>query len=581
MYLWDHIIGENIYLSDVESKVIKLHAFQRMKSIKQTGFVYVEFPGAVHTRYDHSIGTTYWADSIYKAILGDPDDDQLKALRLAALLHDIGHGPFSHALDMLLHRNPDWAPVVKNYEVRSATITTNGESRLKSHEQLTLEFIATSSSLREIVDKQLLVNAFRILNHQHRLSNIISGDLDADRIDYLVRDSYYSGFPFGRDIAHLFKQLIQNNLKYEIKEGDENEELLTIGEEGVSALETFLIARFHSYMHIYYSPKTRAANLEFVKALEDALCGLDDPKEAVYAIYKHLDDNDLLLCDFRRIPDAKLQVALERRFSTLKPLLGRLLTGRILTNFSSRRFITMQKQMVFNLIRAHRSKKLRTVEHEVGRHAYFDVFFPSSLATDVHVSIKGCSKDYSPLFVYDYSFLIRGLEQDMFMNSGIIVCSETRDGLHDFLPRLVRVDFEEVLKKPCDLDVILYGLKHYLSIVQNSRRGPPWLAKRRGIYSVLKGLAEKGLLKGYKFPKYYHSPRAYEALQILEFLGVIREQFVLVFAQANRGFIPSYQYSIDNEAYKELEPIVLLTDKEKRSIEEIVSSVAKEFCLYC
>jgi len=580
MYHWDHVIGENIYFSDVESKVINLPAFQRMKSIKQTGFVYVEFPGAVHTRYDHSLGTTYWADSMYKAIRKDPSDDQLKALRLAALLHDIGHGPFSHALDMLLHRNPKWAPFINDYEVAGARVIAKGKSRLKSHEQLTLEFIAADSSLREIVDEQILADVFTILSHQHRLSNIISGDLDADRIDYLVRDSYYSGFPFGRDIAHLFKQLIQNNLKYETKEGDTSEELLTIEEDGVTALETFLIARFHSYMHIYYSPKTRAANLGFVKALEDMLDGLEDPVEAIYAIYKHLDDNDLLLCDFRKIPQKKLRLALDKEFSTVKPHFGRFLTGKIFTNFSSRRFITMQKQMVFNLIRAHRRKKLRTIENEVGRHAYFDVFFPSGLATDVHVSIKGCSKDYSPLYIYDYSFLIRGLEQDMYMNSGIIVCDETSNELDDFLNRLTRLDFKKVLKKSCDLDVILYGLKHYLSIIQDIKHHPPWLAKRRGIYSVLAELANEGFLAGYRFPKYYYSPQAYEALQILEFLGIIREQFVLVFAQAKQGFIPSYQYSIDNEAYKELESIVLLTDEEKSSIRKIVSSITKKHCLY-
>jgi HD superfamily phosphohydrolase len=580
MYHWDLVIGENIYFSDVENKVINLPAFQRMKSIKQTGFVYTEFPGAVHTRYEHSLGTTYWADSMYKAIRKELDDDQLKALRLAALLHDIGHGPFSHALDMLVYRNPKWAPVIDDYQITDTRIIAERKTHLKSHEQLTLEFIASEKSLHQLVDKRILVEVFKILSHQHKLSKIISADLDADRIDYLARDSYYSGFPFGRDIAHLFKHLIQNNLKYQTDKGEKDEELLVVEEDGVAALETFLIARFHSYMHIYHSPKTRAANLAFVKAMEKMLDRVEDPARAIYAVYKYLDDHDLLLGDFKKIPDKKLRYALDKEFNSVKPVFTELLTGKVSPKFALKRFITTEKEMVFNLIRAHRRRKLRLIEDKIGRQTYFDVFFPSGLATDVHVNIRGCSLDYSPLYIYDYSFLIRGLEQDMYMNSGIIVCDETKEELDDFIHRLARLDFKKVLKKRCDLDVILYGLKQYLNIIENIKKGPRWLAKRRGIYLILEELANEGFLKGYKFPKYYFSQQAYEALQILEFLGVIREQFVLVFAQATQGFIPSYQYSIDNEAYKELESLILLTDEDKRSIKEIVNSVTKQQCLY-
>jgi len=582
MYNWDLVIGENIYFSDTENKVIQLPAFQRMKFIKQTGFVYVKFPGATHTRYDHSLGTTYWAELMYNAIQKEQDKDQLRALRLTALLHDIGHGPFSHALDMLLNRNPKWAPKINNYAVKNAKIIPIGKTTLKSHEQMTLEFIASEQSLHQLSDKQTLIEVFKILSHKHKLSKIISGDLDADRIDYLVRDSYYSGFPFGRDIAHLFKQLIQNNLKYKIKEDTQSEELLVVEEDGVSALETFLIARFHSYMHIYYAPETRAANLIFVKAMEDLLSRLEDPAKAIYAIYKCLDDNELLLGDFRKIPDKKIRNTLEKEFDSVRSIFTNFLSGKVSPSFVPERFIEMEKKTVFNLIRAHRRRKIRIIEKEIGRQAYFDIFFPSSLATDIHVDIKGCSQEYSPLYIYDYSFIIRGLEQDMYMNSGIIVCNKTKNKLDDFLYRLARLDFRSVLKdkKPCDLDVVLFGLKQYLDTIKKVVRGPPWLAKRRGIYMLLSELSSEGFLKGYEFPKYYYSQQAYEALQILEFLGLIHEQFILVFAQSMKGFIPSYMYSIDDKAYKDLEALIFLSDEERHSIKNIVNAFIKKQCLY-
>jgi len=587
MYHWDFVIGENIFFNDAEKEVIQLPAFQRLKSIKQTGFVYLKFPSAIHTRYEHSLGTTYWAELMYNAIhkeQDERDENQLRALRLAALLHDIGHGPFSHALDMLLYRNPSWAPQIDNFAVKNAKLKQVGKTTLKSHEQLTLEFIASEESFHQMIDEQTLVEIFQILNHEHKLSKIISADLDADRIDYLVRDSYYSGFPFGRDITHLFKQLIQNNLKYKRKhkseENSQGEELLVVEEEGVSALETFLIARFHSYMHIYYSPETRAANLIFVKALENLLDKLENPGKGIYEIYRYLDDYDLLLGNFRKIPDERVRNALEEGFDSIRSILTDFLIGKVSTNFSSKRFIEMEKKTVFNLIRAQRSRKLRTIEKEIEKQTCLDIISPSGLATDVHVDIKGCSEEYSPLFIYDYSFIIRGLEQDMYMNSGLIVCNKTRD-INDFLYRLARLDFGRILKnkKPCDLDVVLFGLKQYLDGIKEVR-GPLWLAKRSGVYMLLRKLRDEELLEGYKFPKYYFSKQAYEALQILEFLGVLREQFILVFAQPPKGFIPSYMYSIDDKAYKELETLIFLSDEERRSIKNTVNAFIKEQCLY-
>ncbi|HID73911.1 MAG TPA: HD domain-containing protein, partial [Thermoplasmata archaeon] len=107
----DPVLNTRIALDEREAALLEHPRIRRLKRVKQNGFAYLRFPRSTHTRMEHSLGVLYWATLMHRTLLGS--DGGLRALRLAALVHDVGHGPFSHAMEILLRRNPDWRPRVR------------------------------------------------------------------------------------------------------------------------------------------------------------------------------------------------------------------------------------------------------------------------------------------------------------------------------------------------------------------------------------------------------------------------------------------------------------------------------------
>ena len=225
---------------------------QRLRYIRQLGFSYLVYPGANHTRFEHSLGTMFLADVAARRFgLGEKDRMLVVA---AGLLHDIGHGPFSHASEPLMEEflhmtHDDIAPLV-------------------SH--------GTGALLQEYdIDPGALC---QIVKGTHRLSGIIHGDLDVDRMDYLLRDAYYTGAPYGTvDAQRLIRHLIQT------PDGE-----TVLDENGVNAAESLLIARTLMRPSVYFHHVSRIGESMFQLAVlehtgggrEDAirdLMAMDDP----------------------------------------------------------------------------------------------------------------------------------------------------------------------------------------------------------------------------------------------------------------------------------------------------------------
>jgi len=260
---YDKVLQENIEFSTLEQNVVTREEFQRLKNIKQNGFSYILYPDARNNRFDHSVGTMYWATHLFGSVKrrdASLDDDDLKALRLAALIHDAGHGPFSHAMEILLDRNPE----LLNVEPWSVFREKYG--RRNPHELAALNFL--DSALKELLPRKIWRGVGDILRGKSNLSILLSGDLDADRLDYLTRDSHYSGLPFGFNVRPVFNQLIERDLQ--IKKSDSGYFLL-IDSESVPAFEQIMLARYSHYYYIAYQPKILLANLTFVSELENSL----------------------------------------------------------------------------------------------------------------------------------------------------------------------------------------------------------------------------------------------------------------------------------------------------------------------
>jgi len=291
-----------IRLNKLEKTLIELPKFQRLKRIKQLGVASVVFPGALHTRFEHSLGTMHVADMIFDRFSDDLDDktDRYK-VRLAGLLHDIGHSAFSHTIERGLRR-----------------IEKIVEPRYKRHESYTRSVISNLSKA-DIV-KNALEEAgidenphtfFKKISHiatgkrddldetDRFLSSIISGEIDADRIDYLIRDGLHTGINFiGFDLHHILENISRDNDKLALGKSNETTSFDEIVATNIG--EAFLISRYHYYSDIINHPGNIAANTMLIKALESTLLDLlkntnkEEVRKEIDKFYYEYDDNDLL-----------------------------------------------------------------------------------------------------------------------------------------------------------------------------------------------------------------------------------------------------------------------------------------------
>jgi len=290
-----------IRLNKLEKTLIGLPKFQRLKRIKQLGVASVVFPGALHTRFEHSLGTMHVADMIFDRFSDDFEEIDRYKVRLAGLLHDIGHSAFSHTIEQGLRR-----------------IEKIVEPRYKRHESYTRNIISNlakanivKKALKEAGIQEDSHTFFKKISHiatgkrddldktDRFLSSIISGEIDADRIDYLIRDGLHTGINFiGFDLQHILENISRDNDKLALGKGNE----ITSFDEIVATNigEAFLISRYHYYSDIINHPGNIAANTMLIKALESTLFDLlkntnkEEVKKEMDKFYYEYDDNDLL-----------------------------------------------------------------------------------------------------------------------------------------------------------------------------------------------------------------------------------------------------------------------------------------------
>jgi hypothetical protein len=223
-----------IQISEELIRLIDTPEFQRLRRISQLGFTSLVYPGANHTRFEHSIGVYHIARKLADKI--DVGESVKEEIAIAALLHDIAHAPFSHSSER----------IVKKY-------LRMGHERVE---------VFLKGSVIEDVLEEMGYSLRRISAHISGKSGfeIVSGDIDADRMDYLVRDSHYTGVAYGVfDISRLMKTVRFDDGK------------MIITEKGLRAAESLLISRFMMYPTVYYHHVCRIARKMYEKALENAI----------------------------------------------------------------------------------------------------------------------------------------------------------------------------------------------------------------------------------------------------------------------------------------------------------------------
>ncbi len=247
-FIRDSVYGD-INLNPFEVRIMDMPQFQRLRRIKQLGLIGLIYPGATHTRFEHSVGTMNLGSKLSEEL--GLEKDEIELIRASALLHDIGHGPFSHVSEGVLSF---------------------------PHEELT-KFVITQTSMRDLLEEKFDVFEIAdIINGQGHLGPIVSGELDVDRMDYLLRDSHNTGVAYGI----IDYERIISNLKLE--------DGLILDIKGVQAAEGALVSRYFMYPSVYQHHTTRIVNSMFRRALKRVIDeGIINEQE----IYKY-DDADFI-----------------------------------------------------------------------------------------------------------------------------------------------------------------------------------------------------------------------------------------------------------------------------------------------
>ena len=255
--LKDPIHG-NIHFPDEEVKILDSKEFQRLRNIKQLGLSYLVFPSATHSRFEHSIGAYFLANKLCES-LGLSKGDVQK-VRLAALLHDVGHGPFSHSSELAVFTRLDSG---FSHEKNTARILKKSE---------------LSDYLKRIGFSGAEIAKIAV-EHKSKFSEIVSGEIDVDRMDYLVRDSYYTAAAYGViDLDRLIDVLHFKNSH------------LFLDDRGISVGESVVLARYLMYPSVYEHHTSRIADSMFGFALASAIKDKSFGVEEMYA----MDDIELI-----------------------------------------------------------------------------------------------------------------------------------------------------------------------------------------------------------------------------------------------------------------------------------------------
>jgi HD superfamily phosphohydrolase len=262
-----------IRLSETERTVVDTRPVQRLRRLRQLAGSEFVYPAANHSRFEHVLGAMHLAGELSEALPTDLDTHTQQQLRLAALVHDIGHGPFSHVFEPLMVRHLN-----------------------KTHEDL-VPWLVNETEIADKLDKAgfspqkiglLAVGRLRDKKRPY-LDQIISSSVDVDKMDFIVRDSFHTGAGYGSVDVH--------RLLYTMDVIDGN---LAVDGRAVPTLESLLLARLESFRTIYFHRASRAVQIMIVQALEAAkdelgLLSFDKPED-----YLQLDDykvwTDLKAC---------------------------------------------------------------------------------------------------------------------------------------------------------------------------------------------------------------------------------------------------------------------------------------------
>jgi HD superfamily phosphohydrolase len=408
--LRDPVHGLISFETPVEQIVVKLldaREVQRLRRIRCLGAASLAFPGAEHSRFAHAVGSAFvmkrYLDRVRRyssdiAACDRVDDDAARVALAAALLHDLGHGPFSHTFE--------------------AVVPTG-----VSHEEWTSRILLDPSTdvhriLAEI-DPQMVVAVERLV-HGHsavpHLSRAVSGTFDVDRCDYLVRDSHMTGVRYGLlDLDWLLAAL-----RLHLAPGAASASLAVDGEKGLTAVEGFFLARLYMYRQVYLHKAVRAAEA-VLRALFRRLGEIGPPDDTPAALAAMLRRDEVEVSAYLELDDCGLEEALRRWSDASDPVLRDLA-------------VRLRERRLFKTLRIRGDVPIEEARARLDAVMRARGVEPSWLGWIDRVEIDAYAEDEALLVVsggrlvrlLDASPLLRGLSRETFVHYRAIFPPEVR-----------------------------------------------------------------------------------------------------------------------------------------------------------
>jgi HD superfamily phosphohydrolase len=286
-YIHDAVWGTNYY-EPWELALIDSPLIQRLRNIHQTGLAFLVYPSALHTRFDHTLGVIAIVDKVVDSLNRKTKTSPILSyeerctLRLAAVLHDVGHGPFSHVVEDVyketnefkaiknwiidgLHVNP------KPHEIMSYLIVSSDYFKAWFDQRIRKDGMM-ERNLSTVVDVNKIAGyiiGYSADTQKKYLADIINGPMDADKLDYLARDAKFSGLSIGYDLDRYFKTIDIHRMTI----NDKVFVRLSVPLSGVNSLEQMIISKMMLYSSLYHHQKVRCVERMFVQLCANVMKG--------------------------------------------------------------------------------------------------------------------------------------------------------------------------------------------------------------------------------------------------------------------------------------------------------------------
>jgi len=565
----------HIRISPLESMLINTREMQRLRRIQQLGLADIVFPGANHTRYEHSIGTMYVADMIAHSLGLDKTD--IQKVRIAALLHDLGHSAFSHSVEAVLERNPHYAPVIDGV-------------RIINHEMFTRYIIANNfihyENIAREVKKEFGIDALVFFkeisniatghiddNNKLYLAQIVSGDIDADRIDFLMRDSYHTGVSLGLiDVEQIVSSLSLHNNSVVLGGSDNYNEDMS-----VAAAESMLIARSHHYSAIIHNPITQSVRAMLLKALEDTLDKIKDHSTIVLNVSEFFtvyNDGDMLNFIRQQGPPSAID------------LLQRIREGRIchtMVRFNQKALKPALRMTLSTIARYGIAKKMFEQEFikRLTQLYNMPVLIDLSVAMGVPKSTRIIYRG-DEHFLYDESALANGLVRAISRQISLCIFSGTHPDNQKITTEVLLSLIEELSsdllrfirnEKYLNIEGIMllfYCMHSLFSKKDDTRLIIPRIRNITCLYQIVRHLTQLEHLKDlfdYRFHTRYgfaYSDNLFEHIQILVAMGLVDED--LRYYDKKGHWSQRYEYVLTHDGLEYGKNIAGYYSKEMKQI---------------